>query len=209
VQLVAEDLVVERGARRIIDHLSFTVAAGEALILAGANGSGKTTLLRALAGFTRASNGAVRLDGGDTDLTLAEQAHVVGHANAVKASLTVTENAMFWGAYLSAKSGEATAERIEAALRHFGLDELGEFPAAFLSAGQKRRLGLARLLIADRPLWLLDEPTVSLDTASTERLVAAVNAHTKSGGIVVVATHLPLALESARTLPLMRQRMAA
>jgi heme exporter protein A len=178
---------------------------------AGANGSGKTTLLRALAGFIRPVRGAVRLEGGDEEL-LAEQAHVVGHANAVKSSLTVVENTAFWGNYLGSGppgSSAATGERLDAALRHFGLDDLADFPAAYLSAGQKRRLGLARLLIADRPLWLLDEPTVSLDTASSERLVAAVNAHTKSGGIAVIATHLPLALESVRTLQLAHQRIAA
>jgi heme exporter protein A len=212
VQLVAEDLIVERGGRCVIDGLSFAVAAGEALVLAGANGSGKTTLLRALAGFIRPVRGAVRLEGGDEELTLAEQAHVVGHANAVKSSLTVVENTAFWGNYLGSGppgSSAATGERLDAALRHFGLDDLADFPAAYLSAGQKRRLGLARLLIADRPLWLLDEPTVSLDTASSERLVAAVNAHTKSGGIAVIATHLPLALESVRTLQLAHQRIAA
>ena len=211
MQLVAEDLIVERGGRRVIDGLSFAVAAGEALVLAGANGSGKTTLLRALAGFIRPVRGAVRLEGGDEEL-LAEQAHVVGHANAVKSSLTVVENTAFWGNYLGSGppgSSAATGERLDAALRHFGLDDLADFPAAYLSAGQKRRLGLARLLIADRPLWLLDEPTVSLDTASSERLVAAVNAHTKSGGIAVIATHLPLALESVRTLQLAHQRIAA
>ena len=211
MQLVAEDLIVERGGRCVIDGLSFAVAAGEALVLAGANGSGKTTLLRALAGFIRPVRGAVRLEGGDEEL-LAEQAHVVGHANAVKSSLTVVENTAFWGNYLGSGppgSSAATGERLDAALRHFGLDDLADFPAAYLSAGQKRRLGLARLLIADRPLWLLDEPTVSLDTASSERLVAAVNAHTKSGGIAVIATHLPLALESVRTLQLAHQRIAA
>ena len=176
-------------------------------MLTGANGSGKTTLLRTLAGFIRPVRGTVRLEGGDKELTIAEQAHVVGHANAVKSSLTVVENTAFWGDYLG--SSTATDERLEAALRHFGLDDLGEFPAAYLSAGQKRRLGLARLLVADRPLWLLDEPTVSLDTASSERLVAAVNAHTRSGGIAIIATHLPLALDSARTLQLAHQRIAA
>lgn len=212
MQLVAEDLVLERGGRRVINGLSFTVAAGEALVLAGPNGSGKTTLLRAMAGFIRPMHGTVRLEGGNGELTIAEQAHVVGHANAVKSSLTVVENTAFWGDYLGSSppsSSAAIGERLEAALRHFGLDDLGDFPAAYLSAGQKRRLGLARLLVADRPLWLLDEPTVSLDTASSERLVAAVNAHTKSGGIAVIATHLPLALESARTLQLVHQRIAA
>ena len=207
MQLVAEDLVVERGGRRVIDGLSFSVAAGEALVLTGANGSGKTTLLRTLAGFIRSARGTVRLEGGDKELTVAEQAHVIGHANAVKGSLTVVENTAFWGDYLG--SSTATDEHLEAALRHFGLDDLGEFPAAYLSAGQKRRLGLARLLVADRPVWLLDEPTVSLDTASSERLVAAVNAHTRSGGIAIIATHLPLALDSARTLQLAHQRIAA
>ncbi len=207
MQLVAEDLIIERGQRRVIDGLSFGVAAGETLVLTGANGSGKTTLLRALAGFIALTDGSVRLEGGDSEMTVAEQTHVVGHLNAVKASLTVTENLTFWRDYLSA--GTPSEHRIETALRHFGLDDLGEFPAAYLSAGQQRRLGLARLLVADRPLWLLDEPTVSLDTASSQRLVAAVNAHTKSGGIAVVAPHLPLALDTARTQQLASARMAA
>jgi heme exporter protein A len=207
VRLVAEDLIVDRGMRRVIDGLSFAVASGEALILSGANGSGKTTLLRTIAGFIRPSGGSVRLDGGDEELSIAEQAHVVGHANALKSSLTVIENVMFWGDYLGLPA-ESRA-RAEAALRHFGLADLDEFPAAYLSAGQKRRLGLARLLVAERPLWLLDEPTVSLDKASSERLVAAVNAHTASGGLAIVATHLPLAVERAKTLELSRQRIAA
>ena len=149
----------------------------------------------------------IRLDGGDSELTIAEQAHVIGHANAVKSSLTVFENAAFWSEYLN--SDATNGERTEAALRHFGLDDLIEFPAAYLSAGQRRRLGLARLLVADRPLWLLDEPTVSLDVASSERLVSAVNTHTGAGGLAIIATHLPLALERARTLELVSHRMAA
>ena len=207
VQLIAEDLVIDRGARRIIDGLSFAVRVGEALVLTGANGAGKTTLLRTLAGFIRPFRGTIRLDGGDKELTVGEQAHVVGHMNAVKSSLSVVENVRFWNAYLDTQ--EASADRVEAALRHFGLEDLGEFPAAYLSAGQKRRLGLARLLVAHRPVWLLDEPTASLDTASSERLVSAVNDHTKSGGLAVIATHLPLPLERARTLDLAAQRMAA
>jgi heme exporter protein A len=207
VQLIAEDLVIDRGARRVIEGLSFAVRAGEALVLTGANGIGKTTLLRTLAGFIRPFRGAIRLDGGDDELTVGEQAHVVGHTNAVKSSLSVIENVQFWNAYLD--TGEALGDRVDAALRHFGLEDLGEFPAAYLSAGQKRRLGLARLLVARRPVWLLDEPTASLDTASSERLVAAVNEHTKAGGLAVIATHLPLALERARTLDLAAQRMAA
>lgn len=207
VQLIAEDLVIDRGSRRIIDGLSFAVKAGEALVLTGANGIGKTTLLRTLAGFIRPFRGVIRLDGGDDELTLGEQSHVVGHTNAVKSSLSVAENAGFWNTYLD--SGEDSPSRIAASLRHFGLEDLSDFPAAYLSAGQKRRLGLARLLVARRPVWLLDEPTASLDTASSERLVAAVNDHTSSGGLAVIATHLPLGLERARTLDLAAQRMAA
>jgi heme exporter protein A len=207
VQLIAEDLVVDRGARRILDGLSFVVPAGEALVLTGANGAGKTTLLRAIAGFIKATRGWVSLQGGDSDRAIGEEAHVVGHANAVKASLTVRENILFWGEYLG--SDVADADRIDGALKHFGLEDLGDFPAAYLSAGQKRRLGLARLLSAKRPLWLLDEPTASLDTASSDRLVAAVDAHTKDGGIAVLATHLPLALKRVRTLELARPRVAA
>ncbi|MET0431329.1 MAG: heme ABC exporter ATP-binding protein CcmA [Hyphomicrobium sp.] len=207
MQLIAEDLVIDRGARRVIDGLSFAVKQGEALVLTGANGIGKTTLLRALAGFVQPFRGAIRLEGGDAELTVAEQAHAVGHANAVKASLTVFENAAFWSAYLG--TGDLADDRVNAALRHFGLEDLGEFPAGYLSAGQKRRLGLARLLVAHRPLWLLDEPTASLDSASSERLFAAINAHTRDGGLAVIATHLPLALDRARTLDLTAQRMAA
>lgn len=211
VQLIAEDLVIDRGSRRIIDGLSFAVKGGEALVLTGANGIGKTTLLRTLAGFIRPFRGVIRLDGGDDELTLGEQSHVVGHTNAVKSSLSVAENAGFWNTYLNVglDSGQDPALRIAASLRHFGLEDLSDFPAAYLSAGQKRRLGLARLLVARRPVWLLDEPTASLDTASSERLVAAVNDHTSSGGLAVIATHLPLGLERARTLDLAAQRMAA
>lgn len=207
VQLIAEDLVIDRGSRRIIDGLSFAVKGGEALVLTGANGIGKTTLLRTLAGFIRPFRGVIRLDGGDDELTLGEQSHVVGHTNAIKSSLSVAENAGFWNTYLD--SGGNAALRIAASLRHFGLEDLSDFPAAYLSAGQKRRLGLARLLVARRPVWLLDEPTASLDTASSERLTAAVNDHTSSGGLAVIATHLPLGLERARTLDLAAQRMAA
>lgn len=207
VQLIAEDLVIDRGSRRIIDGLSFAVRGGEALVLTGANGVGKTTLLRTLAGFIRPFRGVIRLEGGDDELTIGEQSHVVGHTNAVKSSLSVVENVSFWNTYLDLR-GDA-ASRIEASLRHFGLEDLSDFPAAYLSAGQKRRLGLARLLVAHRPVWLLDEPTASLDTASSERLVAAVDGHTKAGGLAVIATHLPLALERVRTLNLAAQRMAA
>ena len=215
VQLIAEHLVIERGARAIIKDLSFAVGPGEALLLTGPNGAGKTTLLRALAGFLRPASGDIRLLGGEPETTIAEQSHIVGHANAVKVALSVRENVAFWVNYLGGPVGgpvggqAGDAERVENALGHFGLLELAEFPAGYLSAGQKRRLGLARLLAAERPLWLLDEPTVSLDTASTLLLAKAVNAHTAKGGIAIAATHLPLGLERVRELKLGAIRVAA
>ena len=205
--LIAEHLIIERGARAIIKDLSFSAGNGEAVVLTGPNGAGKTTLLRALAGYLRPISGSIRFDGGDADKTIAEQAHVIGHSNAVKAALSVRENVAFWAEYLA--PGQDATERSDAALRHFALLELAEFPAGYLSAGQKRRLGLARLLAAERPIWLLDEPTVSLDAASTLLLAKAVNAHTQSGGIAIAATHLPLGLERARELKLGSGRVLA
>ena len=165
-------------------------------MLVGPNGAGKTTLLRTIAGFLRPAAGTIHLEGGGDELSVAEQAHFIGHANAIKAHLTVRENVVFWAKYLG---GAADAEaRVDAALEHFAISALAEFPAAYLSAGQKRRVGLARLLVAARPLWLLDEPTVSLDAASTKVLGAAVNAHLANGGLVIAATHLPLGFARAR-----------
>lgn len=186
----------------IIDSLSFAVGGGEALVLAGANGAGKTTLLRAVAGFLPAEHGSIRLDPNQDDAGLRERMHVIGHTNGIKASLTVRENIMFWSSYLSEDDGSEARRRADRALDHFGLIELEDFPAQYLSAGQKRRLGLARLLAAYRPVWLLDEPTVSLDTASVAQLADAVNSHTQAGGIVIAATHVPLGLERARELRL-------
>lgn len=200
MQLIAEKLVVERGSRTIISDLSLVVASGEAIILSGANGAGKTTLLRALAGFLRPVSGSVRIDSGDSEKTVAEQAHVIGHTNAVKGSLTVRENVEFWARYLGA--GAHVETRVDRALDHFGLRDLAEFPAAYLSAGQKRRVGLARLLSAERPVWLLDEPTVSLDTASTALLAEAIETHIDSGGLAIVASHIPLGLARSRELTL-------
>ncbi|MGQ0455879.1 MAG: heme ABC exporter ATP-binding protein CcmA [Hyphomicrobium sp.] len=200
VQLFAEQLIIKRGGRAIVDCLSFALDAGEALVLTGPNGAGKTTLLRALAGFLPLEGGDIRLKGGDSEKTLAEQSHVVGHANAVKANLTVGENVRFWAGFLG--GGADPDGRASNALAHFGLAALEHFLTAELSAGQKRRLGLARLLAAERPIWLLDEPTASLDSASAALLASAVNAHTANGGLAVVATHLPLDLDRARELPL-------
>lgn len=202
MQLIADQLQVTRGARTIIRDLSFEVAAGEALLLTGANGAGKTTLIRTLAGFLAPSGGTIRLNGGDPERDIAEQSHYVGHANGIKASLTVAENLRFWTEYLAEDDRDGNADRLDEALDHFNLLDLSDIPAGYLSAGQKRRLGLARLLVAHRPLWLLDEPTVSLDTASVALLAKAVDAHVTGGGIAIAATHIPLGLAKTRELQL-------
>ena len=183
--------------------ISFAVEAGGALLVTGPNGAGKTTLLRTLAGFLRPEAGQVRLEGGAAEMSIAEQCHYVGHSNAMKPSLTVAENAAFWSGFL----GGAT-DRLDRALSTFGLAPLRDIPAAYLSAGQRRRAGLTRLLVAERPVWLLDEPTASLDDAAQEMLAGAVNRHLAGGGLVVAATHMPLGFERARELRLGRSAAA-
>jgi heme exporter protein A len=201
LKLVVDHLRLERGGRTVIAGLSFALSAGEALMLTGANGAGKTTLLRALAGMLKPSAGTIAVEGGVIDVSLAEQSHFVGHQNGLKASLTVAENLTFWGQYLGGSSVE-TAAKVEGALARFNLAALAAIPAGYLSAGQKRRLGLARLLVAARPIWLLDEPTVSLDAASVAVLGQVINAHVAAGGIAVAATHLPLGLTASREMRL-------
>ena len=208
MQLVAENLVLERGGRKVANDLSFRLDAGTALLLTGPNGSGKSTLLRALAGYLRPASGRVRLlenspDGEIGEFSeVAEVCHFVGHLDGIKSHLTAAENLSFWATYLGG-SGDVAA-RVEVALQAFALDVLADIPAGYLSAGQKRRLALARLAAAQRPLWLLDEPTVSLDAASVEVLVAAINAHLKSGGMAVIATHVPIALAPMQQIRLGR-----
>lgn len=193
--LVIDNLTVKRGERTIISRLSLTVGDGEALLLTGPNGAGKTTLLRSIAGLLRAAEGLIRLHRGTVDLDdgVAEHCHFVGHLNGIKPSLTVAENARFWASYLG-----GPPDGVALALAHFRLTELASIPAGYLSAGQKRRLGLARLLLAPRPVWLLDEPAVSLDAASQELLAAAIDAHATAGSIVIAATHQPLGLARSR-----------
>ena len=202
MQLIAENLVQRRGVRTVIDNLSFAVQGGEALVLTGPNGAGKTTLLRSLAGFLRPAAGRVRLEGGDGDREIGEQSHFVGHLNGIKASLTVAENLGFWAAYLEIDGAGEGMARAAAALERFGLGSLAAIPAGYLSAGQKRRLALSRLLVATRPIWLLDEPTASLDAASAALLTTAIDEHIAGGGIAIIATHLSLGLGRSRELRL-------
>lgn len=198
MQLVAENLILSRGGRTLVDGLSFRLGAGEALVLTGANGSGKTTLLRTLAGFQRPAAGSIIIGGDGEERERGELVHFVGHHDGIKTHLSVAENLGFWGEYL----GGGAKATLRPALERFALSGLAEIPAGYLSAGQKRRLGLARLAVAARPVWLLDEPTVSLDTASVALLAAAVDAHVAGGGIAVIATHQPLGLTKAHEIRL-------
>lgn len=204
MKLIADALTVIRGGRTLFSGLSFAVGGGEAMLLMGPNGAGKTTLIRTIAGLLGPTAGSIRLDGGNAERSVGEQCHYVGHQNAIKSSLSVEENAAFWCGFLG-----GGADRITTALTAFGLPALRDIPAAYLSAGQKRRLGLARVLLADRPIWLLDEPTVSLDSAAQNALVRAVDAHIARGGLVVAATHVPLAFARSRELHLGQAAEAA
>jgi heme exporter protein A len=202
--LTAESLSVVRGDRVVIDGLSIDVRSGEALILVGPNGSGKTTLLRALAGLLPWAAGGPRMIAGDGSaepwLPIGA-CHYIGHTIPVKSKLTVLENAGFWCRYL-APHYASPGDYIGPALEAFDLMDLGHVPAAFLSAGQRRRLSLSRLLLAPRPVWLLDEPATSLDRSSIERLVGTIDAHLSAGGMVIAATHQPLALSRQRQIDL-------
>ncbi len=202
MQLVAENLVLDRGGRTVVSGLSFKLANGEALLLTGPNGSGKTTLLRALAGFLPPASGAILLEGAPPERERAELVHFVGHLDGLKSHLTVAENLAFWGAFLDEEGGGAHGERVAAALDRFELAGLADIPAGYLSAGQKRRLALARLGVAERPIWLLDEPTVSLDTASVALLIKAIAEHVAGGGLAAIATHTPMALKRTREIRL-------
>jgi len=209
LKLRAESVAVMRGDRRVIDGVSFEVGRGAALVLTGANGAGKTTLIRALAGLLTLAEGELRLEGGNEELSIGQQCHYVGHANGIKPALTVAENVAFWVRFLGGGAGTAAEKHVAGALERFGLAELHDIPAAYLSAGQKRRLGLARLLAAERPIWLLDEPTVSLDAGSAALLASEVKRHLAGGGLAIAATHVPLDLGNAKELRLGPERRAA
>jgi len=190
--LTAEDVAVFRGERLIFRDFSFTAPSGGALVLAGPNGSGKSTLLRMLAGLIRPAAGRVLWNGEDALDDLAahgQRVAYLGHQDAVKPGLTVVENIRF--------AASVSGRSVTTALAAVGLEALADLPARMLSAGQKRRLALSRLVLSGAPLWLLDEPTLGLDTASIARFGVLLATHRAGGGIVVAATHVPLPLPDA------------
>ena len=201
ISLAAHKLGCQRGGRTIFRDLSFKLAPGEALLVSGPNGAGKTSLLRQIAGLLPLAGGELRLAGAGSDDALPELCHYVDHLNAVKPSLSVSENLRFWSEFLGDDGTE-----IGTALAAFGLAPLAGLPAGLLSAGQKRRLALARILAAPRPLWLLDEPQTSLDASSLKRLDAIISNHLATGGIAVIASHTPLKTKFVRRITLGKAR---
>ena len=181
MHLAVQDLGVARGGVAVLEGLTFRVEAGTSLILRGPNGIGKTTLLRAIAGLQPPLKGSI--DAPEDSIAYA------AHSDGIKQALTVRENLEFWAAVFG--TGDITG-----ALDAFALKPLAQRPAGALSAGQKRRLGLARLLVSARPIWVLDEPTVSLDVDAVAMFAAAIHAHLETGGVALIATHIDLGLNA-------------
>ena len=198
--LAGENLACRRGERLVFQGLDFRLPAGGALILSGPNGSGKSSLLRILATLLDPAAGRLSWGGapvaGDSAGYRA-QIHYVGHLDAVKPALNPREMLLFWAALRG-----AARPAIDAGLAAFALDPVADWPCRWLSAGQRRRLALARLIAAPAPVWLLDEPTAALDSDGEARLAAAIKAHRAAGGRVAVATHQPIAIEGAAPLVL-------
>ena len=199
MHLTAENLAARRGEDLIFVNVSFSLQAGEALILTGKNGSGKSTLLRVIAGLLRPEKGSVTVsDSVDAERHPAAVAsHYLGHRNAMKTELTVAENLDFWRSFLGpGKAGLSTEEAAEAV----GLPSITHLPFGYLSAGQQRRFAFAKLLVAHRPVWILDEPTAALDASADRLFTELIEMHLREGGIVVAATHQPLGLKETREL---------
>jgi heme exporter protein A len=184
IRLLAEAISAFRGDRLILDRISFEVAAGGALVLLGPNGAGKSTLLRAVAGLKRLDGGRLLFDGSDD---WGDKIAYLGHQDGIKPGLTTAENLAF--------TARISGRKITPALDALGIGALAGLPARMLSAGQKRRLALARLSLTAAPLWLLDEPTLGVDAASVEAFGRVLAAHRNWGGVVLAATHLPLPMQ--------------
>jgi heme exporter protein A len=198
MRLSGSRLECVRGGKRVFSELDFELGAGEALLLLGPNGAGKSSLLRIVAGLLRPSAGRLALAGAGSDRSLAEHAHYLGHLDPLKSSLSTLENLRFWARFLGGGRGKPPAEALAAA----GLGAVGDLPAGYLSAGQRRRLSIARLIAVERPLWLLDEPASSLDAGGQRLLRDVMCRHLAAGGLILAATHASLGLDAARELRL-------
>jgi heme exporter protein A len=203
-ELIAENIACRRGERLVFAGLSLRLSAGSALLLTGANGSGKTSLLRLLA--TLIAPAAGRLGWGDAQIAAdipayRKRLHYVGHHDGIKPGLTPRETLVFWAA-LHGHAALAEAPAIEAALTAFALDAFAAWPCRWLSAGQRRRLALARLVATPAPVWLLDEPTSALDADNQTRLERLIADHRTAGGRVVVASHTPIRMDGTAALGL-------
>jgi len=192
LRLIVSELACERGGRVLFSGMGFAVESGGAALLTGPNGAGKTSLLSILAGLSMPLAGEARLeDAQREEADLSEEAHLIGHRDGLKSQLLVSENLGFSQAMLGSPSLSP-----KAALAALGLEHVLGLPCAYLSAGQRRRVALARLLVSRRPLWLLDEPAAALDSASRALLTRLMGEHLAAGGLVVAATHEPLGIQA-------------
>ncbi|MEN9896300.1 MAG: heme exporter, ATP-binding protein CcmA [Pseudomonadota bacterium] len=200
MRLIAENLTAKRGESVIFQDLSFEVGKGKALIIKGPNGSGKSTLLRVVAGLLPAESGQVRIsDAPQPVVHVREACHYLGHRNAMKRELTVRENLVFWQRFMGDDAGGNRMD-VEDAAQKVGLAGITHLPFGYLSAGQQRRMAIAKLLVAYRPVWLLDEPTAALDHAADDMFANLVREHLEGGGLAVAATHQPLGLTGVTEL---------
>ncbi len=184
---IISKLVINRGERRIVGPLDIIIDPGNTLAVRGPNGAGKSTMLRALAGLLPITSGSATLTDVDDDTPTAEYCHYFGHLDGLKSALTVQENLNFYQSLYGNKFMSIDDALVQVALPH-----TLNLPVAYLSAGMRKRVALARMLLNHRPLWLLDEPTSALDAASQDRLGQMMENHVGAGGIIIAATHLPL-----------------
>ncbi|GGF06669.1 heme ABC exporter ATP-binding protein CcmA [Stappia taiwanensis] len=206
MRLVADTLACDRGGRRVFSDLSLSLASGHALVVRGPNGVGKSSLLRVIAGLVQPAAGQLAVENGLPEHSVGEHCHYFGHQDALKPAMTVLENLTFWTRFVQPAPlpGEPASVTPEAALDHLGILHTAHLPAAYLSAGQRRRLSLARLMVTLRPIWLLDEPTSALDSASEATLTGLMRDHLAAGGMILAATHQDLDLPDVASLRLER-----